>query len=207
MAHIHNADHDSDDLHHKEELTVKLAEQYSNIINLLGEDNEREGLVKTPQRVAKAMQYLTRGYHINPEEILLSAMFREDYQQMVVVKDIEVYSMCEHHMLPFFGKYYFAYIPNPKGKILGLSKVARVVDYHSAKLQIQERLCSDIVEDLEHALDCEYPPIAFGIIIKAEHLCKSMRGVKKKGLMTTAYLKGTFKTDINCKNELMQHIK
>ena len=201
MAHIHNADHDSDDLHHKEELTVKLAEQYSNIINLLGEDNEREGLVKTPQRVAKAMQYLTRGYHINPEEILLSAMFREDYQQMVVVKDIEVYSMCEHHMLPFFGKAHVGYIP--RHHITGLSKIPRVVDAFASRLQVQERLTTQIKECIQKTLN----PLGVAVVIEASHMCMQMRGVQKQhSVTTTSDFTGAFLKNMATREEFFNII-
>lgn len=179
------------------------------ILEHIGENPNREGLQDTPKRVVNMWKEMFRGYDKNQIPKITVFDNGKDgivYDQMIVDNG-DFYSNCEHHMLPFFGKYYFAYIPNPKGKILGLSKVARVVDFHAAKLQIQERLCSDIVNELEKALDCEYPPLAIGIVIKAEHLCKSMRGVKKKGIMTTAYLKGMFKSDINCKNELMNHIK
>lgn len=179
------------------------------ILKYIGEDPERQGLKDTPKRVVKMWKELFKGYDKNQSPKITIFDNGKDgiiYDQMIIDSG-EFYSNCEHHMLPFFGTYYFAYIPNPKGKILGLSKVARVVDYYAAKLQIQERLCSDIVNCLENSLDYEYQPLAIGIIIKAEHLCKSMRGVKKKGTMTTAYLKGLFKTDINSKNELMQHIK
>ena len=147
MSHNHHSEHTSQDSHQKEELTAKLAELYSTVIDLLGEDKEREGLLKTPERVAKAMQYLTRGYRMNPEEILRSAMFREDYQQMVVVKDIEVYSMCEHHMLPFFGKAHVGYIP--RHHITGLSKIPRVVDAFASRMQVQERLTTQIKDCIQ----------------------------------------------------------
>jgi len=185
-----------------------MEENIKKILEHIGENPNREGLQDTPKRIVKMWKEMFKGYDKNQFPKITIFDNGKDgivYDQMIIDSG-DFYSNCEHHMLPFFGKYYFAYIPNPKGKILGLSKVARVVDYYSARLQIQERLCSDIVNCLEQSLNCEYPPIAIGIIIKAEHLCKSMRGVKKKGLMTTAYLKGMFKEDINCKNELLRHI-
>jgi GTP cyclohydrolase IA len=159
--------------------TEVLASHYSEIISLLGEDINREGLILTPKRVAKAMQFLTQGYNMNPEEILKSAMFREDYRQMVIVKDIELYSMCEHHMLPFYGKAHVAYIPNHY--ITGLSKIARVVDVYARRLQVQERLTTQIKECIQTTLQ----PLGVAVVIEAHHMCMQMRGVQKQNSITT----------------------
>lgn len=152
---------------------------YKDILTQLGEDPNREGLLKTPERVAKALQYLTHGYDIQPDQILRSAMFREDYSQMVVVKDIEVFSMCEHHMLPFFGKAHIAYIPN--GHIVGLSKIPRVVDAFARRLQVQERLTNEIRDCIQETL----LPAGVAVVIECRHLCMSMRGVQKQNSVTT----------------------
>ena len=157
----------------------KLQEHYAAILELLGEDVTREGLEKTPLRVAKSMQFLTQGYTMNPMEILLSARFKEDYRQMVVVKDIELFSLCEHHMIPFIGKAHVAYIPN--GYITGLSKIARVVEAYSRRLQVQERLTTQIKEAINEALH----PLGVAVVIEARHLCMSMRGVQKQNSVTT----------------------
>lgn len=156
-----------------------MAAHYKEIIRLLGEDPEREGLQKTPFRVAKAMQFLTHGYKANPQEILKGAMFREEYRQMVLVKDIELYSMCEHHLLPFFGKAHVAYIPN--GYITGLSKIARIVDVFSRRLQVQERLTTDIRDCLQETLK----PLGVAVVIEAQHMCMQMRGIQKQNSATT----------------------
>lgn len=161
------------------ETTGKLSEHYQKIIELLGEDPTREGLSRTPQRVAKSMQFLLQGYEQNPEEILRSAMFKEDYRQMVIVKDIEIYSMCEHHMLPFIGKAHIGYIPN--GYITGLSKIARVVDAYARRLQVQERLTTQIKECIQNTLN----PLGVAVVIEAQHLCMQMRGVQKQHSITT----------------------
>lgn len=161
------------------ETTEKIASHYHEIIKLLGEDVDREGLLMTPTRVSKAMQFLTQGYNMKPEEILKSAMFREDYQQMVIVKDIELYSMCEHHMLPFYGKAHVAYIPNKH--ITGLSKVARVVDVYARRLQVQERLTTQIKECIQDTLK----PLGVAVVIEAHHMCMQMRGVQKQNSTTT----------------------
>lgn len=161
------------------ELTAALEKHYKEILTLLGEDAEREGLIKTPNRVAKALQYTTHGYDINPIEIIQSAIFNEDHNQMVIVKDIELYSMCEHHMLPFFGKAHVAYIPN--GKITGLSKIARVVDAYARRLQVQERLTVQIRDCIEEALK----PLGVAVVIEAKHMCMMMRGVQKQNSVTT----------------------
>jgi GTP cyclohydrolase I len=159
--------------------TNELAKNYGNILKLLGEDNLREGLDKTPERVAKAMQFLLQGYKTDPVEILQSALFKEDYRQMVIVKDIEIYSMCEHHLLPFFGKAHVAYIPN--GTITGLSKIARVVDVFSRRLQVQERLTMQIKECIQNTLK----PLGVAVVIEAQHLCMQMRGIQKQHSITT----------------------
>ncbi len=161
------------------ETIEKLAFHYKEILKLLGESPEREGLLKTPERVAKAMQFLTHGNDLCPEEILRSAMFREDYKQMVIVKDIEIYSMCEHHMLPFFGKAHIAYIPNEH--IVGLSKIPRVVDAFARRLQVQERLTTQIKDCIQDTLN----PLGVAVVIEARHLCMSMRGVQKQNSITT----------------------
>ncbi len=156
-----------------------MSESYRKIIERLGEDVNRDGLLKTPERAAKAMQYMTHGYDQDPAEILRSAMFREEYSQMVVVKDIEMYSLCEHHMLPFFGKAHVAYIPN--GRIVGLSKLPRVVDAFSRRLQVQERLTNQIRDCIEETLQ----PLGVGVVIEATHMCMAMRGVQKQNSITT----------------------
>jgi len=163
----------------EEQDTELLANHYKNIIKLLGEDPDREGLVATPERVAKAMQFLTRGYHESPEEILRKAFFKEDYRQMVIVKDIDFYSLCEHHMLPFWGKAHVAYIPN--GYITGLSKIARVVDIFARRLQVQERMTLQIKECIQKTLN----PLGVMVVIEAQHMCMQMRGVEKQNSTTT----------------------
>lgn len=162
-----------------EHITQPLADAYRKVIELTGEDPEREGLEKTPERVAKAMQYLTQGYHMDACKILESAMFKEDVSEMVIVKDIELYSMCEHHLLPFFGKAHVAYIPN--GYITGLSKIARVVNVYSRRMQVQERLTTQILEAIKTTLN----PIGVAVVVEASHLCMMMRGVTKQNSVTT----------------------
>ncbi len=162
-----------------ESATIELSKNYSNILKIIGEDIAREGLDKTPLRVAKAMQFLLQGYQTDPVKILQSAMFKEDYRQMVIVKDIEIYSMCEHHLLPFFGKAHVAYIPN--GTITGLSKIARVVDVFARRLQVQERLTTQIKECIQDTLK----PLGVAVVIEAQHLCMQMRGIQKQHSMTT----------------------
>lgn len=164
---------------YNEESTNLLSEHYKSILEIVGEDPSREGLDKTPERVAKAMQFLLQGYQMNPVEILKSAMFKEDYRQMVIVKDIEIYSMCEHHMLPFIGKAHVAYIPN--GTITGLSKIARVVDVFARRLQVQERLTTQIKDCIQETLQ----PLGVAVVIEAQHLCMQMRGVQKQHSITT----------------------
>lgn len=167
-----------------------LSRNYKAIIEDLGEDVNREGLQKTPERVAKAMQFLTHGYDLNPLEILKSALFSEDHQQMIVVKDIEVYSMCEHHMLPFFGKAHVAYIPN--GKIVGLSKIPRVVDAFARRMQVQERLTDEIKNCIQEALN----PLGVAVVIEAQHMCMQMRGIQKQNsVTTTSSFTGAFEKD------------
>jgi GTP cyclohydrolase I len=161
------------------ETTAVLAENYKNIIHGLGEDITREGLEKTPERAAKAMQFLTHGYALDPLEILKSALFTENHSQMIVVKNIEVYSMCEHHMLPFFGKAHIAYIPN--GKIVGLSKIPRIVDAYSRRMQVQERLTDQIKNCIQEALE----PLGVAVVIEAQHMCMQMRGIEKQNSFTT----------------------
>ncbi|MFE3846878.1 GTP cyclohydrolase I FolE [Flavobacterium sp. ZS1P70] len=171
-------------------ITTSLAENYKTIIENLGEDVNREGLEKTPERVAKAMQYLTHGYELNPLEILKSALFTEDHKQMIVVKDIEVYSMCEHHMLPFFGKAHVAYIPN--GKIVGLSKIPRIVDAFARRMQVQERLTDQIKNCIQEALN----PLGVAVVIEAQHMCMQMRGIQKQNsVTTTSSFTGAFEKD------------
>lgn len=161
------------------ERTDKLSYHYREILKLLGEDPSREGLEKTPYRVAKAMQFITKGYHEDPEAILRSALFKEKYRQMVIVKDIEIYSMCEHHMFPFIGKAHVAYIPD--GYITGLSKIARVVEAFARRLQVQERLTTDIMNCIDKTLN----PLGVAVVIEAQHMCMILRGVQKQNSITT----------------------
>lgn len=182
------------------EVTDGLKINFHEIIKGIGEDPEREGVVKTPERAAKAMQFLTQGYSMNAEEILKKAVFKETYDEMVVVKDIELYSLCEHHMLPFFGKAHIAYIPN--GKIIGLSKLPRVVDVFARRLQVQERLTNDILECLNNTLQ----PQGVAVVIEAVHLCMMMRGVQKQNsATTTSGFRGQFK-EIETRNEFLKLI-
>jgi GTP cyclohydrolase IA len=162
-----------------ESTTLGLIDSYKRVLQLIGENEEREGLVKTPERLAKAMQYLTQGYQLDAQAILNSAKFHESASEMIVVKDIELYSMCEHHMLPFFGKAHIAYIPN--GWITGLSKVARVVDVYARRLQVQERLTVEIMNAIKDSLN----PLGVAVVIEAQHLCMMMRGVQKQNSVTT----------------------
>lgn len=164
---------------YNDSVTNDLATEFSSVIKLIGENNEREGLLKTPSRAAKALQFLTQGYNENPVEILKSALFKEEYSQMVLVKDIEVYSLCEHHLLPFFGKAHIAYIPN--GFITGLSKIPRVVDAFARRLQVQERLTNEIRDCLNDTLK----PLGVAVVIECSHLCMQMRGIQKQNSSTT----------------------
>jgi GTP cyclohydrolase IA len=169
----------------------RISEKYREILKDIGEDPDREGLVKTPERVAKALQYLTHGYDLDPAEILRSAMFTEEYQQMVIVRDIEVYSLCEHHMLPFFGKAHVAYIP--KGRIVGLSKVPRVVDAYARRLQVQERLTMQIRDCIQRTLE----PAGVAVVIEAQHMCMIMRGIQKQhSVASTSAFTGEFNKDV-----------
>lgn len=163
-----------------EETTTQISSHYQDILKSLGEDPQREGLLKTPERVAKALQFLTHGYDLNPDEILKSALFKEQYSEMVIVKDIDVYSMCEHHMLPFFGKAHVAYIPN--GTIVGLSKIPRVVDAYSRRLQVQERLTIEIRDCIQRTLN----PKGVAVVLECCHMCMAMRGVQKQNSSTTS---------------------
>ena len=178
-----------------DDVTDGLMKDYQHAIQLLGEDPSREGLQKTPERMAKAMQYLTQGYSQDAKAIIESARFKEDVSEMIIVKDIELYSMCEHHMLPFFGKAHIAYIPN--GYITGLSKLARVVDVYSRRLQVQERLTTQILEAIKESLN----PVGVAVVIEAKHLCMMMRGVGKQNSVTTTsafdgeFLKNTTRSE------------
>jgi GTP cyclohydrolase I len=169
----------TDDIYN-DEITERLAGVYKTVLSDIGEDPNREGLLKTPERVAKSLQFLTHGYDINPEDILKSALFHEEYSEMVIVKDIEVYSMCEHHMLPFFGKAHIAYIPN--GTIVGLSKIPRVVDAFSRRLQVQERLTIEIRDCIQKTLN----PKGVAVVLECAHMCMQMRGVQKQNSYTTS---------------------
>ena len=178
-----------------------LKEMYRGILVDINEDPEREGLVKTPERAAKAMQFLTQGYGMDPKAILESALFHEDYKQIVVVKDIEIYSLCEHHMLPFFGKAHVGYIPN--GTIVGLSKIPRVVEAYARRLQLQERLTTQIKDCIEEVLH----PLGVAVVIEAQHLCMSMRGIQKQNsVTTTSEFTGAFLKQWNTRQEFMHLI-
>ena len=187
--------------HYDAGTTEALAGHTREILTLVGEDPEREGLLKTPERVAKAYQFLTHGYGLDPEAILRSAMFEEEYSEMIIVRDIEVYSLCEHHMLPFFGKAHVAYIP--KGRIVGLSKIPRVVDVFARRLQVQERLTHQIHEVLHRVLE----PEGVAVIIEAQHLCMMMRGAEKQNsVTTTSAMCGAFLDNIHTRAEFMRLI-
>lgn len=180
------------------ETTEELALHYKEILRLLGEDTEREGLLKTPVRVAKSLQFLTQGYNTDGNEILRSAMFKEDYRHMVLVKDIEMYSMCEHHMLPFYGKAHIAYIPN--GYITGLSKIARIVECYARRLQVQERLTVQIRDCIQNTLH----PLGVAVVIEAAHMCMQIRGVQKQNsITTTSAFTGCFLKNESTRNEFM----
>jgi GTP cyclohydrolase I len=181
-------------------VTDEVKDQYKKIISDLGEDTSREGLLKTPERAAKALQFLTQGYHQDATEILKSAMFKESYDEMVIVKDIELYSLCEHHILPFFGKAHIAYIPN--GNIVGLSKLPRIVDIFSRRLQVQERLTEQILDCINDTLK----PQGVAVVIEASHMCMMMRGVQKQNsVTTTSGFRGTFK-NMETRNEFLKLI-
>jgi GTP cyclohydrolase I len=179
----------------------ELSGIYYRVLQLLGEDPEREGLKRTPLRVAKSMNFLTNGYNMNAEEILSSAMFKEEYKQMVIVKDIDIYSMCEHHMLPFFGKAHVAYIPD--GYITGLSKIARVVEAFSRRLQVQERLTTQIRNCIQETLH----PLGVAVVIEAQHMCMQIRGIQKQNsVTTTSAFTGIFLNELNTREEFIHLI-
>ncbi len=183
------------------ETTEKLAQHYKAILDLLGEDTLREGLLKTPFRVAKAIQFLTHGYNVDPSRIIQSAKFREDYKQMVIVKDIEIYSMCEHHMIPFYGKAHVGYIPN--GYITGLSKIARIVEAYARRLQVQERLTVQVRDCIHENLN----PMGVAVVIEASHMCMQMRGVQKQNsVTTTSAFTGIFLSEYKTREEFMHLI-
>lgn len=183
------------------EVINEISGYYYRILRLLGEDPDREGLINTPSRVAKALSYLTRGYQHDPDEILRSAIFREEYRQMVIVKDIDIYSMCEHHMLPFIGKAHVAYIPD--GYITGLSKIARVVETYAARLQVQERLTTQIRNCIQENLK----PLGVAVVIEAKHMCMQIRGVQKQNsVTTTSAFTGCFLSNLNTREEFIHLI-
>ncbi len=187
---------------YNQEVTEKIAEHYKEILKLLGEDPEREGLVKTPERVAKTLQFLTHGKLQDGAEMIKSAMFDEEYSQMVLVKDIELYSTCEHHIMPFIGKAHVAYIPN--GKITGLSKIARVVEAYARRLQVQERLTTEIRDCIQNTLK----PLGVAVVIEASHTCMTLRGVQKaNSITTTSAFSGIFLKDERTRNEFLNLIK
>ncbi|MTB50280.1 GTP cyclohydrolase I FolE [Lewinella sp. W8] len=187
-------------LQYDEETTDQLSENFTHIISGIGEEVEREGLIKTPVRAAKAMQFLTQGYGLDAREILRSAMFAEDYSEMVIVKDIELYSLCEHHMLPFFGKAHVAYIPD--GYIVGLSKIPRVIDVFARRLQVQERLTDQVLQAIQETLQ----PLGVAVVIEAHHMCMMMRGVQKQNsVTTTSAFTGAFKSE-RTRNEFLKLI-
>lgn len=185
-----------------QEVTYRLTEVYKKVLADLGEDPNREGLLKTPERVAKSVQFLTQGYKQDPDEILRSALFHEDYSEMVIVKDIEVYSQCEHHMLPFFGKAHIAYIPN--GKIVGLSKLPRIVDAYARRLQVQERLTLEIRDCIQRTLE----PKGVAVVLECSHMCMQMRGVaKQNSSTTTSAFKGLFMSNDSTRKEFINLIQ
>lgn len=189
-------------MEYKSEVTEKIASVYEGIIEQLGEDPKREGLLKTPERVAKALQFLTNGYDLDPAEILRSALFQEEYSEMVIVKDIDVYSLCEHHMLPFFGKAHIAYIPN--GQIVGLSKIPRLVDAFSRRLQVQERLTIEIRDCIQETLQ----PQGVAVVLECAHMCMQMRGVQKQNSYTTSSaFTGLFLTNDSTRKEFINLIQ
>ncbi len=187
---------------YNDKITEVLSKNYREVIEELGEDPEREGLLKTPERVAKAMQFLTRGYDQNPDKLIEQAIFHEEYSEMVIVKDIELYSLCEHHMLPFFGKAHVAYIPN--GKIVGLSKIPRVVDAYARRLQVQERLTIEIRDCIQRTLK----PKGVAVVIEASHMCMQMRGVQKQNSSTTSSaFTGLFMTNDSTRKEFIDLVQ
>ena len=197
----YTANYQRKDIYDHEKIDAHMV-HYREILRLLGEDPDREGLIKTPERVAKAMSFITKGYSQDPIEILRSAIFKEEYQQMVLVKDIELFSVCEHHMLPFIGKAHVAYIPN--GHITGLSKIARVVECFARRLQVQERLTVQIRDSIQQALN----PLGVAVVIEASHTCMQMRGVEKqRSVTTTSAFTGCFLSDPRTRDEFMQLIK
>ena len=182
-------------------ITDQIKSYFEEIIDLLGENKNREGLLKTPERASKALKFLTEGYEKDPEQVLQSAMFQENYNEMVIVKDIELYSLCEHHLLPFFGKAHLAYIPN--GHIVGLSKLPRIVDIFSRRLQVQERLTEQILDCINSTLN----PKGVAVVIEASHMCMMMRGVQKQNsTTTTSGFRGAFK-DTDTRNEFLNLVK
>lgn len=190
----------SQQLNYDDKITEKLSANFTDIIGGVGEDASREGLVKTPERAAKAMQFLTQGYEQDAEAILRSAMFAEDYSEMVIVKDIELYSLCEHHLLPFFGKAHVAYIPD--GYIVGLSKIPRVIDVYARRFQVQERLTDQVLQAIHKTLN----PLGVAVVIEARHMCMMMRGVQKQtSVTTTSAFTGAFKAE-RTRNEFLKLI-
>jgi len=188
------------DFRPNQEVTNHIAKDITTVLQTIGENPEREGLKRTPERIGETLQFLTKGYNENPEQILQSALFEEDYRQMVIVKDIEFYSLCEHHLLPFFGKVHIAYIPN--GKITGLSKIARIVDVFARRLQVQERMTTQIKDCIQKTLQ----PLGVIVVIEAQHLCMQMRGVQKIGsITTTSDFTGAFNRE-ETRNEFLQLI-
>jgi GTP cyclohydrolase I len=181
--------------------TLQLSNHYKSILDLIGVDSNREGLIKTPERVAKAMQFLTNGYNVDPRDILRTAKFKEEYQQMVLVKDIEIFSLCEHHLLPFFGKAHIGYIPD--GYITGLSKIARVAEAYSRRLQVQERLTVEILNCIQETLN----PLGVAVVIEAKHLCMVMRGIQKQNsVTTTSAFTGEFLNNTKTREEFIHLI-
>lgn len=194
--------HTASEISTEQKISVGISEAVSSILEGIGEDPHREGLLKTPERVARSLQFLTKGYSQNPEELLKNAVFTEAYDEMVLVKDIDLFSMCEHHMLPFFGKAHVAYIPD--GKIVGLSKLARVVDVFARRLQVQERLTQQIRDAIQNVLN----PKGVGVVIEAKHLCMVMRGVEKlNSVTTTSAMSGQFITSQSTRSEFLRLIK
>ncbi len=189
-------------IEYNDKITEKISAHYTDILQQIGEDPNREGLEKTPERVAKALQYLTHGYDLNPDDIINQAIFHEEYSEMVIVKDIEVYSMCEHHMLPFFGKAHIAYIPN--GKIVGLSKIPRIVDAFARRLQVQERLTIEIRDCIQRTLE----PVGVAVVLECAHMCMQMRGVQKQNsTTTTSAFTGIFLNNDSTRKEFINLIQ